>query len=316
MALQPSPQTQPPTPLRDKHVVFRLIGAVDDALYGVEKAVVSAALIVMSILVFLDVWFRFLTSQRGIWLRLQSDEAAWSEFWPLVAVLILFWLLLRSVYGSAPSLQQTRPLVPVFAGLTLAGLILLSLGMLVLPSSTIVAIVTAWGGALVVHGILASPTPLHEPTLPLRRKVALGVAALATLLGVQLALQVPPGYSWAQHIALFLMLWMAFIGASMATRDRRHLAIDAIRKAMPDRLLPWYNAIGNLVAAAFTLVLVWLAWNYLQLRMAQAAVPGEIPQWIKVLAIPLTLALVTARFVGQAIADVLTALLVPTPEDA
>ena len=46
--------------------------------------------------------------------------------------------------------------------------------------------------------------------------------------GVELYVRlVPNGLIWSQTLGLALMIWAGFLGASLAARDRRHLALDA-----------------------------------------------------------------------------------------
>jgi len=40
---------------------------------------------------------------------------------------------------------------------------------------------------------------------------------------------------------------VAFLGASMATHEKRHLTVDAVRKAVPAKHERWYNAVSYLV---------------------------------------------------------------------
>jgi TRAP-type C4-dicarboxylate transport system permease small subunit len=121
---------------------------------------------------------------------------------------------------------------------------------------------------------------------------------------------VPEGgtWTWTQKLALFLLLWTAFIGASMATHDGRHLTIDAVRKSVGPKIRPYYNAVSHAVAAMFTAAFMLLAYWYLQDRLAETAAPGEIPDWLKVLAIPVSLGIVTLRFAGRSVAALLAGI--------
>ena len=103
--------------------------------------------------------------------------------------------------------------------------------------------------------------------------------------------------SWTPHsYALFLLLWTCFIGASMVTSKARHLRIDAPRKAVPEQHLHMFNAVSFTVAALFTGALCVLSAMYFINRLGGQTAEGEIPDWLKVLAIPVALGLVTIRF--------------------
>ena len=57
-------------------------------------------------------------------------------------------------------------------------------------------------------------------------------------------------------------------------------------------------------AAAF----LYLSYLYLLDRLVEETAPGEIPDWLKVLSIPVSLALVTVRFTGRSVGALLTGL--------
>lgn len=69
----------------------------------------------------------------------------------------------------------------------------------------------------------------------------------------------PNGLIWSQTLGLVFMLWIGLIGASMATRDHRHLALDLGSKLWPKRWLPKVQALGNFVTALFCFALGALA---------------------------------------------------------
>jgi C4-dicarboxylate transporter DctQ subunit len=119
---------------------------------------------------------------------------------------------------------------------------------------------------------------------------------------VPFAAGIPDRYSsWTQSYALFLLLWAAFIGASMATSKGRHLKIDAVRKSVPQRLQPIYNFFSYVVAAVFSGAFCYLAWKYTIDRLDTSTVAGEIPDWLKVAAIPVALTFITIRFSARAL---------------
>src|SRR5699024_5077616 len=121
-------------------------------------------------------------------------------------------------------------------------------------------------------------------------------------------------YSWAPQLSLVLLLWMAFIGASMATYARKHLTIDAVRKIVPTRFERAFNALSNLTAAALTAALFLLSYQYLLKRMGDVPEPGSIPDWVKVASIPIAFGLITIRFTAYAVAETVGAFLKVEPD--
>jgi TRAP-type C4-dicarboxylate transport system permease small subunit len=106
--------------------------------------------------------------------------------------------------------------------------------------------------------------------------------------------------AWTSRYALFLLLWTGFIGASMATSRGGHLRIDAVRKTLPERMIGRYNTLSFLVAALSSAVFCWLSFIYTLRRFGADTTEGEIPDWIKVLAIPVSMFFIALRFSGRA----------------
>ena len=121
---------------------------------------------------------------------------------------------------------------------------------------------------------------------------------------------IPNGLVWSQTLDLVLMLWVGVIGASMATREHRHLALDLGSKVWPKRLLPRVQGLGNLVTAGFCLALALLACvslrdhfrDYADTEGAGGVFPAlAIPKWIAFAGVPIGFFLMTARFFAQAL---------------
>jgi TRAP-type C4-dicarboxylate transport system permease small subunit len=285
------------------------VSRADDGIYRVERMAVTIAMLVMSGAMCLYIAYQFLTGQRAVWLAIEAGQQPLWRMWP--SLLMLFGVgaigraSLRS-HGATPALAALVGSGAMF------GALLLSWMVLTWKSATVCAtLMVLLALTVVIPAIAAVPDPLGTPPAILRRqRLVRQVAGGLVMLGLTgLALQVPEGYSWAQKVSLFLLLWTAFVGASMATHDQRHLGLDAFRKLVPARLTPWYQTAHCLLAALFSLAFAWLALVYWQNRLGQATNPGDIPDWVKVLAIPVSMGLVTLRFLWQALTSALVGAL-------
>jgi len=82
---------------------------------------------------------------------------------------------------------------------------------------------------------------------------ALVVLLLSGLLGLGL-LQViernvlASGIFWADELLQHLVLWLGFLGASLATREHCHLSIDVLGHFLPTRWQLWLGLLVNAVA--------------------------------------------------------------------
>jgi TRAP-type C4-dicarboxylate transport system permease small subunit len=71
----------------------------------------------------------------------------------------------------------------------------------------------------------------------------------------------PNGLIWSQTLGLSMMLWIGLVGASMAAKQRRHLALEFGTKIWPQKWQPYVRSISGLMVAVFCAVLAFLAWT-------------------------------------------------------
>ena len=303
--------------LRRRSPILRRIGAIDDAIYAGERAIVTGALLVMSGVVCLNILDQFLNNQQAVLASIDAGRGGASRLWPMIALGFAGIALTRACWSSAPSFRGNRAMINVCTSLTLMGFLGLCAAMTYLNSSTVTAALAVGCGALVAFTEANRPISPGSWTLGVRVRV--GLVVVGTIVVATAAFRVVPEggtWTWTQKLALFLLLWTAFIGASMAAHDGRHLTIDAVRKSIGPKYRPYYNAVSHAVAAVFTAGFMLLATWYLQDRLAETPPPGEIPDWLKVLAIPISLAIVTARFAGRSIGALLAGIWGLDEEDA
>lgn len=317
--------------MRERVPLFRVIGRVDDGLYAVERVLVTAFLVIMTMASFLKILSDFLG---------KGDSVA---IYP--AVFAVFFIIGRVAAGASPSFKDQRKkqnMMAVVWGVLATVYIwfvhasTLSLTTLqrrredgVLPawsydwfiakisSTTVIILHVTAVIAILLYYEFRRPTP--EASSSARGGTAARVARVAVILAtwagfIFLSTKVGTGYSWAPQLSLVLLLWMAFMGASMATYAGKHLTIDAIRKVVPTRFERVLNALSNLTAAVVTAAFFLLSYHYLLKRMGDVPEPGSIPDWVKVASIPLAFALITIRFAAYAIAEGVGAILKVEPD--
>jgi C4-dicarboxylate transporter, DctQ subunit len=126
------------------------------------------------------------------------------------------------------------------------------------------------------------------------------------LLGVaQIALRVffDTGIEWAEPVSRGGVLWLALLGALGATRERKHIAMDALPLLLPETARPWLWGLSQLAAAVICGLLAWYGGGMVALeREAPSVFVAGIPSWWPMLAFPLGFALMALRFVAAAFA--------------
>jgi TRAP-type C4-dicarboxylate transport system permease small subunit len=104
-----------------------------------------------------------------------------------------------------------------------------------------------------------------------------------------------------------MVLWVAMLGASLAVREKKHIAIEALDKVLrglPKRLA---DALTALATAATSIFLAHVGWAYVVFERGQyeqAALPiplfrllsVDVPRWWSLVIIPAGLVVVAARF--------------------
>lgn len=108
---------------------------------------------------------------------------------------------------------------------------------------------------------------------------------------------------WAGELATYLMVWIACTGASAATRDGRHIAIELLSsrlKGFPARALKISVSIFCCVVCAAS---AYFSWQYVSgvRDMGQVSIVLKIPMWLVYTALPVAAALMAFRFLALAV---------------
>ena len=61
--------------------------------------------------------------------------------------------------------------------------------------------------------------------------------------------------SWADETAMILLVWLTFLGAAAAMRDRMHYAFDYLVRGLPLTLRRWVKLAGHIVALTMAVLL-------------------------------------------------------------
>jgi TRAP-type C4-dicarboxylate transport system permease small subunit len=110
------------------------------------------------------------------------------------------------------------------------------------------------------------------------------------------------GILWVDPLLRYATLWIGFLGAAVATREGRHIQMDVLGRLFPPRARRLAGAITQLAAAATCLILAESSYRHLAAEYANDSRELlQLPTWILLGVIPLSLALMTVRFTGLAL---------------
>lgn len=105
-------------------------------------------------------------------------------------------------------------------------------------------------------------------------------------------------YDWTSGLTAILLLYVGFIGASMATHDGRHITVDAVRKTLKSKVFHLYNAIGETITLLFTAFLGVMAVRFLlHLKTGEDHhAPSALSAWIAAIPIGFGFIMMVVRF--------------------
>jgi tripartite ATP-independent transporter DctM subunit len=131
--------------------------------------------------------------------------------------------------------------------------------------------------------------------------IALAAMIVLPLLEIVLRRTAGMGVPASGPIVQHLVLWVAFLGAAIAAREGTLLALSSATFIPDGRLKHAADVFGGAVAAAVTTLLAWGAAELVRIeREVGGTIGADIPTWVAQLALPVGLALITARVVWRA----------------
>ena len=90
--------------------------------------------------------------------------------------------------------------------------------------------------------------------------ILLGVVAVVVNVGVFYRYVLSSGLPWSEEIPKFGMVWMGFIGTSMALRRDQHIGFYAVREKLPDKIQIVLKLICDLLILFFLIMMIW--WGF------------------------------------------------------
>ena len=129
--------------------------------------------------------------------------------------------------------------------------------------------------------------------------VAAMLSAMILLAFLQILLRnaFSTGVSWADPLVRYLVLWVGFIGASLAGKEGKHITIEVFSRWFAGHTRRYLKAISNLISALICGLLTFAGWTFVQNEAQMGStVFLDIPVWILQVIIPVSFALMTLRF--------------------
>ena len=105
------------------------------------------------------------------------------------------------------------------------------------------------------------------------------------------------GIVWADSLLRIMVLWIALIGAVVASRDQRHINIDLISRFLP----PVGKRVAGVVSALFTMLicvaLAWYSFDFVKMEYESPSPAfAQVPTWLCESIMPIAFALMAIRY--------------------
>ena len=127
--------------------------------------------------------------------------------------------------------------------------------------------------------------------------VVLTIMVVLAFLQVVLRNVFDEGLLWGDIFLRHLVLWVGFIGASLATRDEKHISIDLLTRFIAKRWIDIPRLITNLFAVIICLLLTDAAYTFVSDEITYGStVFNDIPSWYLQIIIPIGFFIMAIRF--------------------
>jgi len=270
-------------------------------LYQIERVIVVISLLVMSVVVFLSVVHRRYADPESVLadkiaklVGAERDTATWQSLQDVAGPISL--VLLAAIIYLGFRTASRRPLFNRGdeTGKTKRELRGEPLSHARCAIYTVITILVCWGATVLLFGTgRVEQYECIELSLAGERSLDCG--------------RFPAGLAWAQPLGLILTLWVAFVGASMATKDNLHLKVEAVQQAMPETIKRYSGLVSGLATAVFCLLLAYLGYRYCVVKHEEFEISKglgglhdgiPIPYYISFSIVPIAYMMMAIRFVG------------------
>jgi len=114
--------------------------------------------------------------------------------------------------------------------------------------------------------------------------------SMAAIVAVQVFFRYVLNHSlfWSEELARYLLVWLTFLGASVAYRRHAHATVDVIYRRLPE----WGKRISSILVHLFSLfffgVMTVYGWQFAHFVRLQISPALNLPKWIPHAVLPVS----------------------------
>ena len=105
------------------------------------------------------------------------------------------------------------------------------------------------------------------------------------------------GITWGDSLVRYLLVWVGFIGAAIATKEGKHITIDVVSRWLTESKSNTIRLISHFFSAAICGLLTLAAIKFIRFEAQMGSIAFfKLPVWVPEIIIPVTFGLMTLRF--------------------
>ena len=105
------------------------------------------------------------------------------------------------------------------------------------------------------------------------------------------------GLLWGDALVRVLVLWVTFIGATIASRNDEHIRIDLLTRFTGERSSIWLDRFRSLFTAFIAGLFAWYSFEFVRLDYEDGIIAfASVPAWVCELVMPVGAALICLRY--------------------
>jgi TRAP-type C4-dicarboxylate transport system permease small subunit len=109
---------------------------------------------------------------------------------------------------------------------------------------------------------------------------------------------------WIDPLNRLSVLWLAILGAMVATRERQHIAVDVLKHYLTGRSLVVVGKVTEAFAALVCAIMAYHSARFVYFEyLDQMTTFSELPAWPFELIMPIGFGIMAARFFSQVVSE-------------
>jgi len=114
------------------------------------------------------------------------------------------------------------------------------------------------------------------------------------------------GIDWGDPIVRTLVLWVGFLGASIATHQKGHIRFDVVSKFLPPKVHRVTECLVHWASAFVCILLARAALEFVQMEKEFSSMLVEnFPNWIALIIIPISFLVIAFRMALAGVEDLI-----------